>query len=971
MGLSTYRNGTLIDTAAITFTELLDAKDSASFEMNTASDTLVYNDLIEIYIDADAMPAFTGYVSGIEGTHPRSVTCIGYLDALSQCILAENNTKTIVDSGKVHTAIGIALTCYDPDGADTLAWVNDQYNATANRSYYVIVSDQTKGTTTLDCQNGANDYIGYGRTLSNTTNEANAYTNVHHSEDGDFTNAWRSDYTQTTVGYQNHAEIIHLALENYSVAKTNTVDHIDVEAMCKCIVAPNATHAGELMFFGLGLGNTNTADNMFSNVLAADSVIINAASVQTKVLYVHVTRTLSANSEVFGDGAVNLKDGYIGIWGRGYLASAGSLPQTFLYWTACKVTVYYASGTFTTINVPITDTQGPNILTQAATNFQTLGVISGDGWTITNDMAEALQNCFTSIIPATIPAVNINNGVAIGKGVALELYGADGYQMMCEILKTAEFHYFVENTWGKQVTILKVADMIDDGAIDTPHPDSSASLEEGARRYIVVVWRDSIIVKDCGTGSGVYKEVDKSIVTAASAQERADALAVDHNVDRYSVHAIWHHLPAVRPKVGHKFDITVSGVTYTDQACRRVTYTHDGALGKWTVEAWLGLGSTPSVEKQWKELGAIRKDFENDKLSSMTTPYTGVSRHAQLNGVNGSTDQYHVSSVQYNGGDLNAGQLDSHDSSYFEVAGTAASKIASSISDGDTTHAPDGNSVFDALAAKAPLASPSFTTQITVPATVEASGQATAIKIKDAEHVALDITEGANSYLFFDTTNGAERVVASKQLQVPEDAYNAGTWDGNQAVPTKNAVRDKFETLGTASTHASGDFLGVAAQAADSLLYGGVSRAQQFVAFRATTATATNLVNNTLTKVPFGTEVYDTDGGYDPTTNKRWNCQTTGYYHFDVHVMLDESAGWGAGERANIAVYYDGAFVNIRGDRWQADAASTRYLTLQLSWDMLCTAGHYVEIYVYQNSGGDIALYGDATFNWWSGHRVA
>ena len=36
--------------------------------------------------------------------------------------------------------------------------------------------------------------------------------------------------------------------------------------------------------------------------------------------------------------------------------------------------------------------------------------------------------------------------------------------------------------------------------------------------------------------------------------------------------------------------------------------------------------------------------------------------------------------------------------------------IAASISDGDTTHSPDGNSVFDALALKAPLISPSFTT---------------------------------------------------------------------------------------------------------------------------------------------------------------------------------------------------------------------------------------------------------------------
>lgn len=36
----------------------------------------------------------------------------------------------------------------------------------------------------------------------------------------------------------------------------------------------------------------------------------------------------------------------------------------------------------------------------------------------------------------------------------------------------------------------------------------------------------------------------------------------------------------------------------------------------------------------------------------------------------------------------------------YDLSGTAAGKIASSISDGDLTHAPDGNSVFDALAGK-------------------------------------------------------------------------------------------------------------------------------------------------------------------------------------------------------------------------------------------------------------------------------
>jgi hypothetical protein len=43
-----------------------------------------------------------------------------------------------------------------------------------------------------------------------------------------------------------------------------------------------------------------------------------------------------------------------------------------------------------------------------------------------------------------------------------------------------------------------------------------------------------------------------------------------------------------------------------------------------------------------------------------------------------------------------SGKLD-----YYEASHAVGASIASTISDGDTTHSPDGNSVFDALALKA------------------------------------------------------------------------------------------------------------------------------------------------------------------------------------------------------------------------------------------------------------------------------
>src|SRR3972149_1244086 len=87
--------------------------------------------------------------------------------------------------------------------------------------------------------------------------------------------------------------------------------------------------------------------------------------------------------------------------------------------------------------------------------------------------------------------------------------------------------------------------------------------------------------------------------------------------------------------------------------------------------------------------------------------------------------------------------------SIYDAAGTAAGKIASSISDGDTTHAPDGNSVFDALALKAPLASPTFTTQITTPVVYGSSAadgditiEGTSSATKTTSYVILHPTSG-------------------------------------------------------------------------------------------------------------------------------------------------------------------------------------------------------------------------------------
>jgi len=89
------------------------------------------------------------------------------------------------------------------------------------------------------------------------------------------------------------------------------------------------------------------------------------------------------------------------------------------------------------------------------------------------------------------------------------------------------------------------------------------------------------------------------------------------------------------------------------------------------------------------------------------------------------------------------------DTTAFDAAGTAAGKIASSISDSDTTHAPDGNSVFDALALKLNIAQAAPTIlQLTEKTPVNAVAASKLLSIGTAPAEGATVSIGGVPYKF-------------------------------------------------------------------------------------------------------------------------------------------------------------------------------------------------------------------------------
>lgn len=64
-------------------------------------------------------------------------------------------------------------------------------------------------------------------------------------------------------------------------------------------------------------------------------------------------------------------------------------------------------------------------------------------------------------------------------------------------------------------------------------------------------------------------------------------------------------------------------------------------------------------------------------------------------------------------------------------------------------------------------------------------------------------TVGSNGSLIVGLTGTTPTTTFSQAVKVPDDAYDATSWNGNVEVPTKNAIRDKIESLGVSTYYNS------------------------------------------------------------------------------------------------------------------------------------------------------------------------
>jgi hypothetical protein len=114
-------------------------------------------------------------------------------------------------------------------------------------------------------------------------------------------------------------------------------------------------------------------------------------------------------------------------------------------------------------------------------------------------------------------------------------------------------------------------------------------------------------------------------------------------------------------------------------------------------------------------------------------------------------------------------------------------------------------------------------------------------------------------------------------------------------------------------------------------------------AFEAT-GSSTSLTLDTWGRLTVGTEVFDSDACYDPSTNYRFTPNVAGYYFFSAHGSATTDGG-----ACGIAIYKNGA--SLARSATELGATSTNYFSVSVMVQMNGSSD-YVEAYGLSSLAG-------------------
>jgi len=131
-------------------------------------------------------------------------------------------------------------------------------------------------------------------------------------------------------------------------------------------------------------------------------------------------------------------------------------------------------------------------------------------------------------------------------------------------------------------------------------------------------------------------------------------------------------------------------------------------------------------------------------------------------------------------------------------------------------------------------------------------------------------------------------------------------------------------------------------------------------AFKAKLSSSYSISNATTAKIDFDTEMFDTDGAYDHSTNQRFTVPSgqAGKYFISAQVYFDDVASTDA--TRIVYIYKDGS--EHLGSNTRTVGSTGRGSVVRISDLVDLSVGEYIEIFGYTNAGATTIGSGSSRF---------
>jgi len=173
-----------------------------------------------------------------------------------------------------------------------------------------------------------------------------------------------------------------------------------------------------------------------------------------------------------------------------------------------------------------------------------------------------------------------------------------------------------------------------------------------------------------------------------------------------------------------------------------------------------------------------------------------------------------------------------------------------------------------------------------------------------------------------------------------------------------NIINENADTI---TIGASGDTITVPTGASLTVPNGGLS-GQNYPAFEAYLSSNQSISNNTLTKIQFDTEIFDSDSMYDNSTNYRFTPTTAGKYFVYSCVMVSQSSN--QLEKTRNIIFKNGSeYKRLDFDVGGSGTAESIVVTNNAIIDFNGSSD-YVEIYALAFTTGTTNIQGSSTYKY-------